>query len=52
MAMRDDCVRALEGWEEPDGIMLPVLTNRLEREVQRERLRVGLDLLNRILGGS
>jgi hypothetical protein len=48
-ALRDDCVRALEDWTEPDGILVPTLQNPLEREIHRERLRVGLDLLNRIL---
>ena len=48
-ALRDDCVRALDDWQEPNGILVPTLQNPLEREIHRERLRVGLDLLNRIL---
>jgi hypothetical protein len=51
-AMRDDCERALDDWKEPDGILVPTIPNPLEREIHRERLRVGLDLLNRILVDS
>lgn len=52
IAMRDDCVRALEDWSEPGGILVPTLPNALEREIHRERLRVAVDLLGRILRNS
>lgn len=50
-AIRDDTVRALADWEPPDGILIPTLQNPLEREIHRERLRVGIEVLERVLAG-
>jgi len=51
MALRDDVVRALHDWAEPDGFLLPTEPDPLERELCRERLRVARDVLNRVLSG-
>lgn len=51
MALRDDVVRALHDWQEPDGFLLPTEPDPLERELCRERLRVARDVLNRVLTG-
>ena len=50
-ALRDDTARALDSWAEPDGIMCPTEAEQLKRAIYRERLRVGLDVLERILAG-
>jgi len=40
----------LEGWSEPDGIMLPVEPDPEERAAIRRDLKVALQVLTRVLG--
>jgi hypothetical protein len=51
LELRDDVVRALHDWAEPDGFLLPTEPDPVERELCRERLRVARDVLNRVLSG-
>ena len=51
-ALRDDTARALADWSEVDGIMCATEPELIKREIHRERLRVGIEVLERVLAGS
>ena len=51
-AWRDDLVRNLEEWREPDGILLPTEPDPEERERCRKNLSVAIEVLNRVLVGE
>ncbi len=50
IAWRDDLVGNLDGWDEEHGILLPTEPDPIERERCRERLRVAIEVLERVLG--
>lgn len=41
---------SLEGWAEPDGIMIPTEPDPEDRELIRRDLKVALRVLTRVLG--
>ena len=50
-AWRADLLDNLRGWEEPDGILCGSEQDPAEREACRQRLRVAVDVLDRVLRG-
>lgn len=48
--LRRDMHTALEGWSEPDGIMIPTEPDPEDREMIRRDLKVALRVLTRVLG--
>lgn len=51
VAWRDDMLGSLRAWQEPAGILCGTEPDPGEREACRSRLRVAIDVLNRILAG-
>jgi hypothetical protein len=49
VAWRDDLTRSLDDWNEPDGVLIMSQPNPVEREKCRDRLRVAIEVLTRVL---
>jgi hypothetical protein len=49
---RDDLAAALEFWREPDGMLVFSERDPEVRERCRDRLRVAVEVLDRVLGGN
>lgn len=52
VAWRDDLVRSLSEWQEPDGLLVPTEPDPAERAKCRNNLSVAIDVISRVLAGS
>jgi hypothetical protein len=51
VAWRDDLADNLRSWQEPEGILCGSEPDLAEREACRERLRIAIEVIGRILVG-